>query len=263
MNYGFHLATGGALGAMRRMDVIANNLANASTVGFKSDFIVARERPAERVEGLSNLSDPLAPPQEMLEKLGGGIRFDPDRIDLHQGTLERTGNATDLALNGDGYFVAAPAPGAPNNAPTEVTRAGNLTIDPDGTFRLIGSGRALLGEDGRAVKIDPTRSFNVDATGGVYQDGSEVARFRIVRPKDDASLVKASGNLLRANGPLDRVNDGSCEVAQFSLEESGVDPVLSMVELLRQSRLLESNLRVIQYQDSMTGQAIAGMTRIA
>lgn len=263
MNYGFHLATGGVLAAMRRIDVVANNLANAQTTGFKPDFVVALERPAERIEGLSPLADPTAPPQPILERLGGGIRFDHDRIDLTQGSLEQTGSPTDLALRGEGFFTLAPAPGAASGAPLEVTRAGGMMVDRDGTVRSADSGRALLGENGRPVRIDPDTRFFVDDGGRIFQEGSEVARFRIVRPKDVLTLEKRAENILRINGAWERVPERSVSVEQGALERSGADPVMAMVELTRQSRMLESSIRMMQYQDHMNGQAISGIARVA
>lgn len=265
MNYGTYLSTSGVLASMRRMDVIANNLANANTVGFKPDMLIASERPAERLEGLSPFGDPLAPPKAMLERLGGGLKFERDRIDLTQGAFERTDLPTDLALRGDGFFVVATANGKKPDAksPTELTRAGNLSVDGDGTFRLIGSGRALIGENGEPVRIDPKRAFAVDKSGRVFQNDTEVARFRIVRPRNPASLEKAGANILRTSQPVDRIDDGSTEVEQRMLEQSGANPITSMVELMQQSRMLEANVRMMQYQDSLTGQAIAGITRNA
>ncbi len=264
MNYGFHLATGGVLQSMRRMDVLANNLSNASTVGFKPDFVTTRERPAERIEGQYPLSDPTALPQELLERLGGGIRFDADRINLTQGSIERTQSPTDIALKGEGFFVLADANDrAPSNrAPVDLTRDGTFVLDTNGTFRRSGDGRAILGEDGRPITIDTDLPFQIDDDGRVMQDGSEVARIRIVRPKDPASLRKLGGNLLRAPA-VERVPEGKVNVMQMAREESVVDPIHTMVEMMRQSRLLEANVRMLQYQDSLNGQAINGIARNA
>ncbi|MFO0827570.1 MAG: flagellar hook-basal body complex protein [Phycisphaerales bacterium] len=265
MNYGSHLATGGVLAAMRRMDVIANNLSNSTTTGYKPDFVIARERPAERVEGRSPFADPTAPPQEVLEKLGGGLRFEHDRIDLRDGPVERTGNQTDLALRGDGFFVLETKGGTRGrrNAPVEVTRSGATTVDKDGTLRSADNGRAYLAENGRPLVIDPTLDFLVDGAGRVYQEGEEVARLRVVRPTNPTSLEKVGGNVLRINGQSERVPETDFSVQQMALEESAADPVESMVELSRQARLMEANLRMIQYQDNLTGQAISGFSRTA
>ncbi|MDZ4754104.1 MAG: flagellar hook basal-body protein [Phycisphaerae bacterium] len=264
MNYGTYLATSGVLASMRRMDVIANNLANANTNGFKPDIITPQERPAERLEGRSSFADPLAPSQDMLEKLGGGLRFGKDRIDLSQGPLERTLLDTDIAIRGEGFFVLASADGKPPtaNSPIQMTRDGALVVDGDGILRVAGNGRALIGEDGRPVKVDPEQKFAVDRTGRIYQDGDEVARIRIVRPLNPAAIEKLGQNILSTKAGVERVPDGAADVAQGMLEGSGSDPVNAMVEMIRQSRLMEANLRMMQYQDNLTGQAIAGITRL-
>lgn len=263
MNYGTYLSTGGVLASMRRMDVIANNLANATTIGFKPDLVTALERPAERVEGLSPLSDPLAPPQEMLERLGGGLKFAPDRIDFRQGELERSGNASDLALRGGGFFVVGPAKGKMDpKGPIDLTRAGNFVVDSDGTFRASGSNRPIMGEGGEPVRIDPRRPYIVDKVGRVVQGDTEVARFRVVKPRQPAGVEKVGGNLFRTSGGVDRVADDETSVEQHMTELSVADPVTAMVDLMRESRMLEANVRMIQYQDNLTGQAISGITRV-
>lgn len=264
MNYGFHLATGGMLSATRRMDTIANNLANANTIGFKPDFVIARERPAERLERNAPLADPLAPPQEVLERLGGGVRFERDRIDLRQGSIERTGSPTDLAIRGDGFFVlAGPGDSAPAaRAPLDLSRDGRMIVAPNGSLRRAVDGRALIGERGRPIRLDPTLPFGVDESGRIFQDGSEVARLRLVRPTDPAALEKAGGNVYRA-AAVERVPESDGGVMQYAVESSTADPVRSMVEMIRQSRLFEANVRMLQYQDNMNAQAITGLARLA
>jgi flagellar basal body rod protein FlgG len=264
MNYGFHLATGGVLASMRRMDTIANNLANANTTGFKPDFLVQRERYAARIDGSSPLLDPTAPPREMLERLGGGVRFEPDRIDLTQGPIERTLGKTDFALVGEGFFALAGADDAPPRAgaPVDLSRDGALMVDGRGTLRRVSDGRAILSDAGRPIRVDPTAEFSVDEAGRVMQSGAEIARMHIVRPTDPTALRKLGGNVLQA-AAVERVPSDAVVVQAGALERSNADPVRSMIEMLRQSRLLEANLRMLQYQDSLTGQAITGITRLA
>lgn len=264
MNYGFHLATGGVLAAMRKVDVVSNGLANMNSNGFKPDVLMPRERPAERIEGLSPFGDPTAPPRPLLERLGGGVRFDPDRIDLSQGPLERTDLETDFAIVGEGFFALAGPGDAPpaRGAPVDLTRDGAFMVDTQGMLRRAGDGRAILGESGRPVKIDPARPFGVDDKGRVFQEGGEVARIRIVRPVDPKQLTKVGGNVLRAPS-VERVPDGNTSLQGRTLEKSGVDGVTAMVELLRQFRLVDANLRMLQFQDSMNEQAIRGIARVA
>jgi flagellar basal-body rod protein FlgG len=100
MNYGFHLATTGVITGMRRLDTIANNLANSTTVGYKADRLTMSPRSAENVERPGAYADANA----MLDALGGGTLFLPNAIDLRQGTLRQTGSPLDVALEGDGFF---------------------------------------------------------------------------------------------------------------------------------------------------------------
>ena len=107
MNYGMYLSAAGVLTNMHRMDVMANNLANLGTVGFKADEVTFMTRAPERLDpgALSMMGGEPADPQWMLERLGGGQWAAPSRIDLRQGSLQRTGGNLDAAIEGDGFFV--------------------------------------------------------------------------------------------------------------------------------------------------------------
>ena len=98
MNYGFYLSTASAITGMRRLDTVANNLANSTTVGFKADVLSMSARLPENIENGGMYSDTNA----ALDALGGGTLFNPTQIDLSQGTLRKTGNPLDVALEGDG-----------------------------------------------------------------------------------------------------------------------------------------------------------------
>src|ERR1041385_2408219 len=97
MIYGLYLSASGVLASSYRQDVIANNLANAETVGFKKDLAGFIER---RVEASSTGAvDP------RWSNMTGGLWAEPTRIDLSQGEMESTGNSTDVAIQGRGYFM--------------------------------------------------------------------------------------------------------------------------------------------------------------
>src|SRR5881396_1878551 len=101
MSYGLQISASGVMTSLFAQDVYANNLANIDTPGFKADIPSIMPRQAVRQEdGL-----PFLPSNKLLERLGGGVLLNPNRVDFTQGSFKDTGNPLDLAISGDGFFV--------------------------------------------------------------------------------------------------------------------------------------------------------------
>ena len=133
MNYGLYLAAGGTMTSMHRLEVAANNLANANTTGFKPDLAVSQARLPARL----NDAAMAAPPRELLEQLGGGHWLGASRFDLSQGPLEATDNALDVAIDGEGFFVVA----SDGQSQALLTRDGRFTLNDRGELVSSASGR--------------------------------------------------------------------------------------------------------------------------
>src|SRR5438105_2371537 len=119
MIYGLYLSATGVLANSYRQDVIANNLANSETVGFKKDLALFQQRGTEAQErGTPDESS------RLLEGLGGGLLAAPTSMDLSQGDLEHTGNPLDVGLEGPGFFAVKESDGA-----TRLTRDGRFMLD--------------------------------------------------------------------------------------------------------------------------------------
>ncbi|MDI9402771.1 MAG: flagellar hook-basal body protein [Limnohabitans sp.] len=264
MNYGFHLATTGVITGMRRLDTIANNLANSTTVGYKADRLTMSPRSAENVERPGAYADANA----MLDALGGGTLFLPNAIDLRQGTLRQTGSPLDVALEGDGFFrLEVPASSATRGAKSRdalLTRAGTLTRDPSGKLVLATSGAAILGKNGAPIVLDADDpNVRIDADGRVTQSGTEVGQIDIVIAENPANLRKEGRDALRLVGGRTKPAPESTAVRQNHVEESVVDPVASLAELVKVSRGIEFSTRLMQQQDQITGRLIDTFGRFA
>src|SRR3954468_12507464 len=112
MIYGLYLSASGVLASSYRQDVIANNLANAETVGFKKDVALFNQRLTEAQQRrLAVMPGQVNPTDPMLERIGGGLLAHPTTIDTAQGELEPTGSPTDVAIEGQGYFAVEEARG--------------------------------------------------------------------------------------------------------------------------------------------------------
>ena len=259
MNYGLYLSAAGALSSMHRQDIIANNLANMNTIGFKPESAFTRARLPERLESPGHFADP----QEMLEQLGGGLLVQPTNIALKQGTLVQSGNDFDLGIEGRGFFVVRPADSV---APTDrrLTRDGRLTLNAANELVMVGTGHRVLGTDQQPIRLDPAAPLLAHSDGRLVQNGSIMGTLALVSPADPSHLIKAGDNLLRADLPATAFEQRpGGRIVQGSLEQSAVDPIIMLNSMIGASKAAQSNLKMMQYADNIIGQAINTMGRVA
>ncbi|MBV8781664.1 MAG: flagellar hook basal-body protein, partial [Phycisphaerae bacterium] len=168
MIYGLYLSAAGVIANSYRQDVIANNLANAETDGFKRNTTAFQQRltEAQLHRAAARNSNPI------LEGIGGGLLSSPTRTDFTQGEFEVSDNPLDVAIQGKG-FVAVDDHGS-----TRLTRAGNLTLDKDGNLILDnGANDRVLGKDMKPITLDPTHpgQVSISAQGEINQNGKLLA----------------------------------------------------------------------------------------
>lgn len=260
MNYGLYLAAGGTLVSMHRQDVLANNLANLNTVGFKPDDVYATARLPERIES----GEALAEPQLLLEQLGGGTFAAPTRIDLRQGHLNQTHNTLDLAIQGEGFFTVS-AERSVSAQSIRFTRDGRFTLNAEGELVMIATGLRVLDANDQPIRLDPGRPVQINSRGVISQNGVEVAQLQISDVNDRSSLVKTGEGLLRI-GPgagARRQTAVAAGVRQGFVESSAVDPILALNAMINASKSVQSNATMMQYHDHLLGQAITTMARVA
>ena len=217
----------GAKAAWTEMEMVSNNLANATSDGFKA-------------HRLALMSERVSP-----DELGNSyVKIAETVSDMSDGTLETTGVETHLALRGRGFFVVQGDDGP------VMQRSGNFSIDSEG--RLVNQrGQRVLTEAG-PLEIPDRERMIIDQDGIVRTDqGGEVGRLRLVNT-DEA--VPIGHGQWRAEGPMAAVN-GEIKVIQCSLEKSNVDPMRAMVELMEASRYFESYQKAIQTTDELDGKA--------
>lgn len=248
-------ATGMSAQALR-VDVIANNIANISTTGYKraraefADLIYQ----AERTPGVASRGGDTTIPEGAL--IGLGVQNAAVR-NLHvQGVLASTGNKFDLALNGRGWFQIAGA-----NGETVYTRTGSFNTNANGQLVTI---------DGNVV--NPAINIPTNATEVVVDQAGMVSakvpgqaalqqlgQLTLANFANDAGLEPLGGNLFRATAASGQAvvgvpgADGFATVRQGYLENSNVDPVKEITELIAAQRGYEMNSKVIQAADAMAG----------
>lgn len=258
MNYGMYLSATGVLSNMHRQDVLANNLANLNTVAFKPDETFTIQRLPERLESPSS-----AEANRLLEKLGGGHLLKQTLVNLKQGTLTQTGNDLDFAIDGEGFFVVAsdPAAGAEE---FRLTRDGRFTLNKAGEMVMAASGLKVLDTENKSIILDQSATINMNQAGEIIQNGKIQAQIQIVTANRRADLIKEGNNLLKLKnqGPQ-ALRPATGLVMQQYVEASGVDPVMTLSNMISASKAVSANAKLMQYHDHLIGQAVNTLGRIA
>jgi flagellar basal-body rod protein FlgF len=245
MNSGIYPAVSGSLAAMRRLDVISNNLANINTPGYKKDKM--------SFEGLlAGSANPPAVPQ--------GKTADPILqkeimyIDYASGPISQSGNPLDLALDGDGFFAVTTPEG------TAYTRQGNFRPSADGTLTTV-DGFPVQGAGGAAIRIQGSH-VEIDSKGAVMVDGEPAGAISIVDFEKPYSLTKAGNALFVPADPQTVPQAGKGQVLQGHLEGSNVESISEMVQLIETNRYFEACSKVIKGFDDIAAKAANELGRV-
>lgn len=245
MPYGLYISAEGAQAQSLRMEVISNNLANVSTPGFKREMAIFQSRFAEAAQrGLA------APGTGTINDLGGGVESLASVTDFSSGPLRATNVPTDLAIEGDGFFVVR------REGKDLLTRAGNFALSPSGAL-LTQNGDAVVSTEGTPVVIDPQLgAWNVTTDGALWQAGDKVY-LSMVRPKSYGDLVKTGDNLFAPLAPPAPIAPTERQVLSGYLENSGVQAVSEMATMIETSRAFEANVNMIRNQDQILGELVS------
>jgi flagellar basal body rod protein FlgG len=255
MIYGLYLSASGVLTNSYRQDVIANNLANAETVGFKRDLALFRERLTQAQ------TDPTSADwsNDQLEALGGGLFASPTAVDSRQGDLEQTGNALDVGVEGTGFFMVDDA------GEQKLTRNGQFMIDREGYLILAnGSGEKVLDANRQPIRLDGSLAglTHVAKDGQITQDRVPAGRIGLFHVADESRLTKQGGMLL--NHPEAATLPASTTALRSGfIERANVDPTTELAALMDAQRQLEANANMIRYQDATLGKLVNEVGKIS
>jgi flagellar basal-body rod protein FlgG len=219
-------ALSGGVRALQTLDILANNLANLETTGFKADRPVFRLHAADhgRIADRSSAEARLA---------SAFATLDEAKVDWSQGNLQQTGADSDLALAGDGFFAVQDGAGI-----THLTRDGSFAVDEQGFLSTRG-GLRLLGLDGQPLSVAGNGPFEVDRAGNVAVDGATRGTIAVVDVPDRDALEKEGANLWKLP-PGTATQPVGAEVVQRHLEGSNVQPVSALTQLIAASRYYEA-----------------------
>jgi flagellar basal-body rod protein FlgF/flagellar basal-body rod protein FlgG len=249
MPYGLYIAAEGAHAQSMRLEVVANNLANASTTGFKRDLALFQARYSEAIQ-----SGLVQPGSRTVNDIGGGVRVLATETDYSQGPIKNTGVDSDLAIQGDGYFVVQ------KDGQRLLTRAGNFLFNSINQLTEP-TGGLVLSDSGNPITIDPEAgpwSFTPDGTLSQASDKTQLA---IVAPQSPGELAKQGGNMFLPLGEVAPIRPEQRQVATGALEASDVKPTMEMMELIESTRAFEANVQMIRTYDTMIGNLISSVLK--
>lgn len=259
MNYGLQLAASGALTSLYRMDVLANNLANLGTVGFKPDLPGVRQRDTAKVEdGLGFL-----PSNKLLERLGGGVMSAPNRIQFGQGPLSQSANPLDTGIEGEGFFVMRDEASAGKDA-LRLSRDGRFTRDAQSRLVSATTGFPVLDLAGRPITLRSDATVEIHPSGAVKQGGETVAQIRLATPPDLSRLTKLGHGMFQTPAEdLAALRPATGRIQQNFVEGSAVDPVSALMAINDAAKSAEGNYAMIQGHDRLLDRAINGLGRVS
>jgi flagellar basal-body rod protein FlgG len=231
---------------MRRMEFVTNNLANAQTVGFKQDRSALST--FDEVMVLQNGGEKL-PANSQLGELGLASVAEEPMIDFTQGSLQETGRALDMAIEGPAFFTVQTPDGV------RYTRDGGFTRDAAGRLST-SEGNLVLGTDGNPITI-PGGHLSVETNGTMRVEGDQIGRLALVEFSLEQPLKKTGSNQYapRIDGDQPTPAAGSA-VHQSFVEASNVDMAGAQTTMLELQRAYQASQRLIQYQDEMLGRAV-------
>lgn len=228
----------------RELDVIANNIANADTAGFKLEQLTVESEP-RRLPATDGGGSTVA------FALDSGVARD-----FSQGALKPTGAPFDFAIEGSGFFAVA-APGG-----ERYTRDGRFALDEQG--RLVNaSGHPVQGSGGGELRLDPARGpASVAADGTVSQAGVPVGKLGVVRFAAAGALAKDGDGLYRNVSNLQPELAPEARVRQGAIEASNVQPVREITRLIEVSRAYENIARIVSQAGDLSSRSIERLGRV-
>lgn len=244
---GLYTAYTGMINEQHRMDVLTNNLANSTTVGFKKEGTTSQSFDSILANKVKDASEAPNIPRRMGINTPG-VKIGENYTDYTQGSFKITDNTYDLALSGDGFFNIEFTNKAGETS-TMYTRDGSFTVNTDG-YLVTGDGDYVMGTKGR-IRLDPLKETSIDSLGQITQDGLLIDSLQLTDFEDYNYLEKYGENLYKAvEGATYTTPDA--KVYSGYLEMSNVNIVTEMVDLISITRQYEANQKIIKaYDDTL------------
>lgn len=253
----------GQVAQQRKVETIANNIANANTAGFKKDQLAFKEHLTALTKGVDTIDLPRKEwsPDDFYKSQGAEnafVKVDGSYTDFEQGALQPTNNPLDMALFGKGFF--------------EVLTPQGIRYSRNGTFSLNGQGELvtaqgfkLLGKatedpnlslQERIIKIPTNSKINISKEGEIFTKDGISAQISVVEFKDIHALKKQGQSLFINNAAENVLANKSTTVNQGFIEGSNVNAIKEMSELINAHRHFENIQKAVKTYDQISGQIV-------
>jgi flagellar basal-body rod protein FlgF len=236
------LAAGGMRSRMQSLDVVANNLSNSSTSGYKSDgeFYSMFASEAATDDGSGPVSVPTLQNQW---------------TDFGQGLLEPTNNPLDFGLSGKGFFVVQ------GNSGPLYTRNGNFRFDTKGQL-VTGDGYPLLQQNGQPIVANTAQPIEVSRDGEITQAGKSIGRIKLAEFSNTSGLNKQGNNYFQNNTAQEPKDAANTQIYQGKIEASNVSASHGAVRIVGLARQFEMMQKAISISNDMGKKAIEEVAKV-
>lgn len=254
---GLYTGYTGMANEQKRLDIISNNIANSATVGYKKEGVTNQS--FDDVLTLKIRDASVAYQDRVIGDMSLGVKVGEVYTDYGQGSLRETGNTYDLAVEGKGFF-AVNVIDKDGNETTKYTRDGSFKRTADG-YIVDTNGNHLKSENGNLqIPVDAT-DVKIATDGSVYADNVFIDRIKTTDFEDYSYLKKFGDNMYEAvEGAVEM--DGNGLIHQGFTEQSNINVVSEMVQMISITRAYEANQKVIQTVDTMLDHAVNSVGKV-
>ena len=227
----------------RELDIVANNMANADTTGFKVEQLLVGTEVGQRAR-----NDAIRPSTSFVLDNGVGR-------DFGQGALKQTGRDLDFGIEGEGAFFTVA-----DGAGEAYTRDGAFTLDPEG--KLVTKAGAAVQGDGGDIILDPSKGqVTVGDDGTISQGGLLVGKLSLARFETLAALSKDGDGLYRNRSNATPIEAAGAKIHQGSLEGSNVNPLIEITNMIEISRAYERVSKMIENVNDLSRRSVERLGR--
>ena len=246
----FYTASTGMMVQRDRMEVLANNLTNVDTAGYKADSLISGTFQDMMIK---RLNDPaVVSTSTIVGALGTGTHIEEVYTLFGQGSVEETNRTCDMALEGDGFFTVSTSNG------DRYTRDGSFSVSGAG-YLVTSEGQYVQGQNGRIYVGGD--DFKVDEQGNIYVGDTLTDKLSVVSFADNTGLRKDGSNLYaRVSGGMQAA--AGVKVVQGALEGSNVDTAEELTRMMSVSKSYQVNQRVLGMVDESLQKAVNEVGRV-
>ncbi len=255
---GLYTAYTGMINEQNRMDTMTNNLANASTVGYKKEGATSQsfgDILTVKIKD-SSVGDRIA---RSIGTKNPGVKIGENYVDYTQGSFRGTGNTYDLAIAGQGFFNIEFTNKA-GEVSTKYTRAGQFTLNKEG-YLVTQEGDYVLDENDKRIRLNTATDASILPDGTIQQDGRVAAKIKVTDFENYDYLEKYGETYYEAIKGAEEI-PAEMQIRSGYLEMSNVSVVSEMVNLISITRAYESNQKILQTYDSSLEIAVNQLGKI-